>query len=72
MDRYVGLDAHAESSTSGVMGPTGKRLKLMVVETNGQALVEAIRSIPGRIHVCLEEGPRAPGCTSCSRRTWRS
>jgi len=26
----------------------------MVAETNGRALVEAIRSIPGRVHVCLE------------------
>jgi len=41
------------------MGPSGKRLKSMVVETNGQALVEAVRSIPGRIHLCLEEGTQS-------------
>jgi len=59
MDRYVGLDAHAESCTLGVLGPSGKRLKSMVVETNGQALLEAVRSIPGRIHLCLEEGTQS-------------
>ena len=59
MDRYVGLDGHAESCTLAVMGPTGKRLKSMVVETNGQVLLEAVRSIPGRIHLCLEEGTQS-------------
>ena len=59
MDRYVGLDAHAETCTVAVMGPTGKRLTSRVVETNGHALVEAIRGIPGTIHLCLEEGTQS-------------
>lgn len=59
MDRYIGVDVHARSCTLAVVGAAGKRLKLMVVETNGQALVEAIRSVPGRRHVCLEEGTQS-------------
>jgi len=59
MDRYVGLDAHSQSCTLAVMGPSGKRLKSLVVETNGQALVEALRGIPGPIHLCLEEGTQS-------------
>ena len=59
MDRYVGLDAHAQTCTLAVMGPTGRRLTSSVVETNGNALVEAIRSIPGRVHLCLEEGTQS-------------
>jgi transposase len=59
MDRYVGLDAHPTSCTFGVMSPSGKRLKSMVVETNGAALVEAVKSIPGRVHLCLEEGTQS-------------
>lgn len=59
MDRYVGLDAHAQTCTLAVMGPTGRRLTSRVVETNGRALVEAIRGIPGRIHLCLEEGTQS-------------
>jgi transposase len=31
----------------------------MVVETNGQALLEAVQSIPGRVHLCLEEGTQS-------------
>jgi len=54
MDRYVGLDAHAETCTLAVMGPTGKRLTSKVVETNGRALLEAISGIPGRW--CLSSG----------------
>jgi transposase len=56
MDRYIGLDAHAVSCTLTVMGPSGKRLKQQLVETNGAALVEAIQGIPRRRHLCLEEG----------------
>jgi transposase len=56
MDRYIGLDAHAQSCTLAVMGPSGKRISSMVVETNGRALINALKSIPGRLHLCIEEG----------------
>jgi len=59
MDRYVGLDAHSQSCTLAVIGPSGKRLKSLVVETNGQALVDALRGIPGQLHLCLEEGTQS-------------
>ncbi len=47
MDRYIGLDAHVSSCTLGVLGRSGKRLGLHVVETNAKALIEVLRSIPG-------------------------
>jgi hypothetical protein len=73
MERYVGLDAHAQSCTLAVMGPTGRRLTSRVVETNGQALKQALREIPGRIHLSWRKGRRAAGCTrSSSRRCRRS
>ncbi len=59
MERYVGVDAHAQSCTLAVMGPTGRRLTSRVVETNGQVLKQALREIPGRIHLCLEEGTQS-------------
>ncbi len=59
MDRYIGLDVHMQTCTLAVVGPSGKRLTSRVVETNGRALVEAIRSIPGQRHVCLEEGTQS-------------
>ena len=59
MDRYIGLDAHPSSCTLGVLGPGGKRLGSHVVETNAEALIEVLRSIPGPRHLCLEEGTLA-------------
>jgi transposase len=59
MEKYIGLDVHLQSCTMAVLGPSGRRLKSQVVETNGRALVEAIRSISGRRHVCLEEGTQS-------------
>ena len=38
MERYIGLDVHAASTTFAVIGESGKRLGTHVVETNGQAL----------------------------------
>ena len=56
MRRYIGIDAHTESCTFAVMGPTGKRLREAKIETNGQALKDFVRSITGDKHVCYEEG----------------
>jgi transposase len=56
MERYIGLDAHAASCTLAVISQTGRRLKDLAVETNGQALVEAVRMIPGKKHLVFEEG----------------
>jgi hypothetical protein len=51
MERYLGLDVHAASSTLAVISEAGRRLQTNVVETNGAALVEAIRLVPGRKHL---------------------
>ncbi len=59
MDRYIGLDVHAASSTFAVLSLSGKRLGSRVVETNGQALVEFVKTIPRKRHVCLEEGEQS-------------
>jgi hypothetical protein len=53
------LDVHAASTTFAVIGERGKRLTSHVVETNGQALVEQLKMIPGNKHVCLEEGTQS-------------
>ena len=56
MERYIGLDAHSQTCTFAVMGPSGKRLREQVLETNGKVIVEFIKSIAGTKQVCLEEG----------------
>ena len=53
MDRYIGLDVHASSCTVAVVGPSGKRLGTQVVEANAGALIEVLRGIPKRRHLCL-------------------
>jgi hypothetical protein len=37
------------------MGPSGKRIRCDVVETNGAVLIEMIRLIPKERRVCIEE-----------------
>ena len=59
MRRYIGLDVHAASTTFGVISESGKRIGSHVVETNGQALVEQLKTIPGKRHVVLEEGAQS-------------
>jgi hypothetical protein len=49
----------AASTTFAVSGESGQRLGSHVVETNGQALVEQLRTIPGKRHVVLEEGTQS-------------
>ena len=59
MERYIGLDAHSTSCTFAVVSERGKRLKSSVVETNGQALIGFLKTVPGRKHLCLEEGTQS-------------
>ena len=40
-------------------GEAGKQIGSHVVETNGQALVEQLKTIPGKRHVVLEEGTQS-------------
>lgn len=59
MERYIGLDVHAQSCTLVVVSGTGRRLLQEVVETNGAALKQALRAIPSPKRVCLEEGTQS-------------
>ncbi len=59
MDRYIGLDVHSQSCTLVVLGPSGRRLKNQVLETNGRVLVDAIKGIAGDLHLCFEEGTQS-------------
>lgn len=55
-DLYLGLDVHSESCTCAVMGPSGKRLKVVVLRTNAKELATFVKSLRGRRHLCFEEG----------------
>ena len=56
MKRYLGGDVHSTTCTFAQVGASGKRLRQDVIETNGQALVGYVRSVPGEVHLCIEEG----------------
>jgi hypothetical protein len=56
MERYIGMDVHAARCTLAVISEKGRKLKDFPVETNGQALVEAVRMIPGHKQLVMEEG----------------
>jgi len=59
MERYIGLDVHAQSCTLVVVSGTGRQLKQQIVETNGAALKQALRAIPGTKRICMEEGTQS-------------
>jgi transposase len=56
MGRYIGLDAHSSSCTVAVIGPSGRRLRSQVLETNARTLIDFLKSVPRPRHLCLEEG----------------
>jgi transposase len=54
------MDFHAESCTICVLDATGRRVRQDVVETNGRALVDYFKQLPGQLHLCFEESEWAP------------
>jgi putative component of toxin-antitoxin plasmid stabilization module len=60
MERYLGLDVHAESCTFSILGESGKEIRREMVETNGKALVGFLKQLPGTLHLCVEEGEWSP------------
>jgi transposase len=59
MARYIGLDVHKASCTMVVLGPSGKKLRSHVVETNASVLIELVKTIPRPRHLCFEEGTQS-------------
>jgi len=59
MDRYIGLDVHAQTTTMVVVSQSGKLLAERIIETDAKILLDAILGVAGRLHVCMEEGMHA-------------
>ena len=55
MERYLGMDVHAESCSFCVLEASGKELRRDVVETNGQARIQYLKQFSGGLHLCYEE-----------------
>ncbi len=55
MERTIGMDADAANCKLAVISEKSRKLKDPPVETNGQALVEAIRMLRGHKQLVFEE-----------------
>lgn len=55
VERYIGMDVHAESCSLCVLDARGKQVRGEVVETNGQAIIQYLKQFSGRLHLCFEE-----------------
>ena len=55
MERLIGLDVHRPSTTCAVIDARGKRVRVDVVETNGQALIEFLKLQPGTLRFNARE-----------------
>jgi transposase len=53
------LDVHAQSTTVGIISPTGKRLASMLVETTATALIEMLKGVSGTRRLIFEEGAQS-------------
>jgi hypothetical protein len=60
MDRYIGIDAHSESCTVVVMGPSGKRLRQQVVDTAATVLIAFLKGVSRRTTKNLAGLPGSP------------
>ena len=55
MDKYIGMDAHSSICVFSVVDKNGKEVNQAKIATNGQLLVEYIRSIEGSKKLVFEE-----------------
>jgi transposase len=59
MNHFIGLDGHKNSCTFVVLNEKGKLKRKTVLPTEEKALVEFLKTIPGRRHLCIEEGTQS-------------
>jgi transposase len=59
MNQYIGLDGHSKSCTFVVVNEKGKVKRKTVLPTDEKALLQFVNSIPGRRHLCIEEGTQS-------------
>ncbi len=59
MNQYIGLDGHKESCTFVVLDEKGRLTRKAVIEPHTQALIKFIKTIPGKRHLCVEEGTQS-------------
>jgi len=63
--KYVALDVHQATTVAAVRAASGRVIARAVLPTEEPAIVEFFRGMRGTVHVALEEGTQAQGCTTC-------
>jgi transposase len=59
MDHFIGLDGHKNSCTFVVLNEKGKVKRKAVLPTEEKPLVEFLKTVQGRRHLCIEEGTQS-------------
>jgi len=59
MNHFIGLDGHKNSCTFIVLNEKGKMKRKAVLPTDQKQLLQFVKSIPGRRHLCIEEGTQS-------------
>jgi transposase len=59
MNHFIGLDGHKNSCTFVVLNEKGKIKRKAVLATDQKQLLQFIKSIQGRRHLCIEEGTQS-------------
>lgn len=59
MERYIGLDVHAQSTAVGVVSESGQKLFSRLVDTSASSLIEVVTSVAGTRRLILEEGTQS-------------
>ena len=54
--KYIGMDVHISSLVVAVVDERGKVVRESILETKAPAILAFIGSVPGNLHVTLEEG----------------
>ena len=55
-EKYIGMDAHRDSTTAVVLDPHGKLLMEVTLRTEASALLDFVRGLSGTLHLTFEEG----------------
>jgi len=59
MNHFIGLDGHKNSCTFVVLNERGKVKRKAVLPTDEKQLIEFVKTIQGRRHLCIEEGTQS-------------
>jgi len=56
MERYIGLDVHAQTTAFAVVSASGRQLSAEIIPTSARELIDRVQRVKRPRAVCLEEG----------------